>query len=174
MFATNQTPNQNFAEVLAPVITLLAIACELVVSNLRGIHPAPYFVKTGILKFWRGKQSVSDTAAMLGILCGLRIVFCWAEVTARSNAQVRRHLSLPSNIDKFTASNVVDDSAGEMSGRMGRMLKHQPSAFELYRSIRSAADSEHMQCAGAVVLALQPVALLVNAAQFGRLARAQM
>ena len=100
-------------------------------------------------------------------------MFCWAEVAARSKLKLRHHLShrLPTNSLPGVVGNV---EGGHSTPRSTSSRSLEPvvkalSVVNLYDSVRIvAAKKKHLQYTASILIAMQPIMLVPNAAFHGR------
>ena len=87
-------PCDNIAEIISPLVLLIAIGFETLYGMMFG--RAPYFSETGILQaWWMGHSNDryrGETPVMLLVVLLMRIMFCWGARSsfARTSASTKR------------------------------------------------------------------------------------
>ena len=160
---TMLAPCDNFGEVLSPVVVSLAIAFQSL-FHASGLRPAP-FAEAGTVR----SAHHGDTPLLLAMVFGLRIVFCWAELSIRSNARTRRYLHSSVVVQHGSPSEPAEPTATPDGLSARPQMKHEASVFKHLSRMRvdsiQHVHSQRMQWVAAMLVALQPTLLVVLAAE---------
>ena len=176
----------NFGELLAPLLLLVAILCETIFFATT--TPMPFLAKTGTVRGWRMDKNgllpeSGESPLLLCVVFLIRVAFCIVEISVRQRQRQTIELrSRASSIDielrQWAAS--IDQTA-ELRSRGASidqtadcyrpvLRRSRSSAALIYnRIVHSREAPSRMKYMALYFIFMQSLLLVVNAARFGAL-----
>jgi hypothetical protein len=160
-------PCDNVAEIVSPMVLLIAIGLEAVFESLP-FERAPYFADSGVMEGWRQKRFRGEAPIMLTIIFFIRILFCWIEIKLRARQRGNEAGTSATSDAEPRAPQINGEHASGENGRSNVIQRRSSMAVLYHRIVLSDDAPVQMQYMAGALFALQQVLFVFFASQFGK------